>query len=146
MHQAEEIATDAPPPAKEPMIQRFLRFLRSIAVGAFATGIDFLCMEILHRGFEVRPSTAKIPAFLLGVTVQFFGNRRFTFRAQSADFKKQIAAFLAVESISLFLNWFLIRLLVEQWSTPMEIANFAVSFVVYTLFSYQAWKRVFKAG
>jgi putative flippase GtrA len=124
---------------------RLLRFARSMLVGGVATVTDLSCLEILVRVFEFQPSTAKVFSFLVGTLVQFFGNRKFTFRAQGMGFRTQAISFAAVEAVTLFLHWGLTKVLVEWWLMPMELAYFLISFTVYVGFSYPAWKRIFRA-
>jgi putative flippase GtrA len=136
----------APQQTSNSLWARLLRFARSMAVGGVATLSDLTCLEILVRVFEFQPSTAKVPSFLIGTLVQFFGNRKFTFRAHGMGFRRQAVAFAAVEAVTLFLHWGLTKVLVEWWHMPMELAYFLISFTVYVGFSYPAWKRIFLAA
>ncbi|MFY0584215.1 GtrA family protein [Cystobacter fuscus] len=68
---------------------RFFRFLRSSFVGILATVADFAVLEICVRLLHVEPSTAKIFSFLVGLAVQFFGNRTFAFHATGGSLRRQ---------------------------------------------------------
>lgn len=125
-------------------LDRALRFGRSALVGGVATLVDLAVLEILSRGFDVDPTHAKIPAFLVALLVQFIGNRNFTFHAIGGSLRRQIALFGIVESFTLFFHWLFFRILVRTFHVPIEAANFLVSFVVYVGFSYPAWRIVFR--
>lgn len=129
---------------KEPLHTRLFRFARSAMVGGAATLVDLGVLEICVRLLHIAPTTAKIPSFLVALLVQFFGNRTYTFHATGGGFRRQVLLFCCVESVTLFLHWLLFRLCVNTLHLPIEVANFLVSFVVYTGFSYPAWKIVFR--
>jgi putative flippase GtrA len=126
------------------LFSRLMRFVRSSLVGLVATAADFTTLEVCIRLLHVEPGTAKILAFLVGLSIQFFGNRSFAFHATHGSMRRQVTLFCVVESIALTLNWALFRLLVQRLSLPIEIANFIVTFVVYVGFSYPAWRIVFR--
>lgn len=128
----------------ESLLSRLMRFVRSSAVGLAATLADFGVLELLVRGLHVEPSKAKVGSFLVGLTVQFFGNRTFAFHATGGGLGRQVALFCGVESISLTLNWLLFRFLVHSLHLSIEVANVIVTFVVYVGFSYPAWRLVFR--
>ena len=129
---------------KEPWHTRLFRFARSAMVGGAATLVDLGVLEICVRLLHIAPTTAKIPSFLVALLVQFFGNRTYTFHATGGGLRRQVLLFCCVESVTLFLHWLLFRLCVNTLHLPIEVANFLVSFVVYTGFSYPAWKIVFR--
>ena len=129
---------------KRPLFQRLLRFVRSSAVGLAATGADFAVLELCVRLLHVDPPKAKICSFLVGLAVQFIGNRTFAFHASEGKLGRQIAMFCGVESITLTLNWLIFRFLVRSLHLPIEVANAIVTFVVYVCFSYPAWRIVFR--
>ena len=133
-----------PPSGRQPFPRRFLRFLRSSTVGLVATLADFAVLEICVRLLHVRPSTAKVFSFLVGLSVQFLGNRTFAFHATGGPLGRQVLLFCAVESVALTLNWLLFRYLAETLGLPLELANVLVTFVVYVGFSYPAWRIVFR--
>ncbi len=135
-----------PSPEEKPktLFSRLFRFAKSAIVGITATLVDLGVLEILVRVFHVEAPTAKIFSFLVALTVQFFGNRTFTFHATGGSLRRQVLLFCAVESVTLFLNWLIFRFLVKTLHLPMEVANFIVTFVVYVGFSYPAWRLVFR--
>jgi putative flippase GtrA len=125
---------------------RFFRFLRSSFVGILATVADFAVLEICVRLLHIEPSTAKIFSFLVGLAVQFFGNRTFAFNATGGSLRRQVLLFCGVESISLTLNWLFFRFLIRSLHLSIELANLIVTFVIYVGFSYPAWRIVFRVS
>jgi putative flippase GtrA len=141
------MSPDAPqdnPAPKPSLVSRFMRFLRSSLVGIVATAADFTVLEVCMRLLHLEAGTSKIFAFLVGLSVQFFGNRSFAFHATGGSMRRQVLLFCLVESVALTLNWALFRQLVNRARLPIEIANFLVTFVVYVGFSYPAWRIVFR--
>ena len=134
----------ASPPPKPSLGARLMRFVRSSLVGLVATAADFTVLEVCMRLLHVEAGRAKILAFLVGLSIQFFGNRSFAFHATHGNMRRQVALFCVVESIALTLNWALFRTLVHRLELPLEIANFIVTFIVYVGFSYPAWRLVFR--
>lgn len=127
-------------------LSRFMRFLRSSFVGILATVADFAVLEICVRLLHIDPSTSKIFSFLVGLAVQFFGNRTFAFHATGGNLRRQVLLFCAVESVTLTLNWLFFRFLVRSLHLPIEVANLIVTFVIYVGFSYPAWRIVFRVS
>jgi putative flippase GtrA len=126
------------------ILQRLKRFGTSIAVGAAATAVDFVLLSVLARVFGVEPTRAKIVSFLGGLSVQFLGNRTFTFRARSGSVRAQAALFFTIESVTLCLHWLLFRFFVRQLRLPIELANLLVGFLVFSAFSFPLWHYVFR--
>ncbi len=128
------------------LFSRFFRFLRSSAVGILATAADFGVLEICVRLLHIEPSTSKIISFLVGLAVQFFGNRTFAFHATRGSLRRQALLFCGVGSITLTLNWLFFRFLVRSLHLSIELANTIVTFVIYVCFSYPAWRIVFRVS
>ena len=128
------------------LFSRFFRFLRSSFVGLLATASDFAVLEVCVRLLHIDPPTAKIFSFLVGLAVQFFGNRTFAFNATGGSMRRQVLLFCAVESVTLTLNWLFFRFLVRSLHLPIEVANLIVTFVIYVGFSYPAWRIVFRVS
>lgn len=129
---------------KKTLAQRLLRFLRSSTVGLAATGADFGVLELCVRLLHFDPPIAKVCSALVGIAVQFIGNRTFAFHASEGKLGRQIAMFCGVESITLTLNWLLFRFLTRSLHLPLEVTNIIVTCVVYVGFSYPAWRIVFR--
>jgi putative flippase GtrA len=106
-------------------------------VGSGATLVDFSIFTTCIRWIGVAPTVARLPALVAGASVQFFGNRTFTFRAQSGNLTRQAKLFLGAETVTLALNWTTFRLLVPRIPMlPPEIVGFVGSFIVFVAFAY----------
>jgi putative flippase GtrA len=80
---------------------------------------------------------------MAGATVQFFGNRTYTFRAQRGSLSKQAKLFLAAELAALAMNWSLFQLLIVRLrSLPPEMVSFIGTFLVFIGFAYPMRKLV----
>lgn len=118
--------------------------LRSALVGLVATGVDVGALALLVGPGGLTPVGANVPALALGVTVQYFGNRRFAFRDRSRDHLRKGALFLLVEAGTFALNAIAFHLLVTLASFPFPAARVAGTLTVYLLFSYPLWARIFR--
>ena len=131
------------PPEAEPWLVRAYRLGRALVVGSGATLADFSVFTTCVRAVGIAPSAARLPALLVGAVVQFFGNRSFTFRAQSGSLSRQAKLFLLIESVTLGLNWSLFHALEQgiEWAPP-ELLSFAGTFLVFVGFAYPMRRRV----
>jgi putative flippase GtrA len=130
-------------PPREPVLARALRFGRALIVGSGATVVDFSVLTTCIRVLDVAPSFARLPALLAGASVQFFGNRTFTFRAQRGSISRQAKLFVGVELVALAMNWSLYQLLLPRIHTlPPEIVSFMGTFLVFVCFAYPMRKLV----
>ncbi len=121
----------------ERLIDRAWRFARACIVGGRATLVDFSVLAICIRVIELAPVTARIPALMAGATVQFFGNRTFTFRAQSGSLSRQAKLFAVFEIATLVLNWSAFRLLQPRLTVlPPEVVSFLGTFLTFVAFAY----------
>jgi putative flippase GtrA len=122
---------------------RLLRFARALVVGSGATIVDFSVLSMCIRLGGLVPTTARLPALMAGATVQFFGNRTYTFRAQRGSLPKQAKLFLVAELAALAMNWSLFRLLVGRLTfLPPELVSFVGTFLVFIGFAYPMRKLV----
>ncbi len=127
----------------EPLIVRAARFARALIVGGGATIVDFSVLTACIRVAGIAPSSARLPALLCGASVQFFGNRTFTFRAQRGSLSRQAMLFLVFEIATLAMNFGLYQLLLPRLdAVPPEIVSFIGTFVVFVLFAYPIRKLV----
>ncbi len=123
--------------------ERLHRFARALIVGSGATVVDFSIFTTCIRVIGVAPTSARLPALMAGASVQFFGNRTFTFRAQAGSLTRQARLFLGAELVTLILNWSTFRLLAPRMSTlPPEIVGFMGSFLVFVSFAYPVRRLV----
>ena len=138
-----------PPPAtvirvsREPLRVRALRFGRDMVVGSGATTVDFLFLTFLIRGFDIVPTVARLPALMAGATVQFFGSRSFTFKAQSGSMCRQAMLFMACEAAGIAINFCLFHVLQPHITfVPPEIVSFMVNAIVTVTWAYPMRKLV----
>jgi putative flippase GtrA len=125
------------------LVERALVFGRALVVGSGATLVDFSVLVTCIRVIELAPTTARIPALIAGASVQFFGNRTFTFRAQRGKLTRQAKLFLFAEVGALVLNWGIFRLLAPRITfAPPELVSFLGTFIVFIGFAYPMRKRV----
>lgn len=127
----------------ESLTVRALRFVRACIVGSGATIVDFSVLTSLIRVLGVAPSWARVPALLAGASVQFFGNRTFTFRAQRGSLSRQARLFLVFEIATLGLNWTVFHVLVPRVTVlPAEAVSLLGTFLVFIGFAYPMRKLV----
>lgn len=118
-------------------------FVRSVLVGLVATAVDVgaLCV-LVHLG-GLSPLAANVPALLLGVLLQYLGNKYLAFRDPSPDHLRQGGLFALVEVGTLLLNAAGFHVLVTSTRVPYALARPIVTLAVYCLFSYPLWARIF---
>jgi putative flippase GtrA len=116
---------------------RAQRFLRALVVGSGATLVDFSLFSTCVRVAGMTPTAARLPALCAGASVQFFGNRSFTFRAQAASLSRQARLFVAAELVTLLLNYGVFAWLVPRVrGVAPELVSFAGTFIVFVTFAY----------
>ena len=132
-----------PPKIREPLGARAWRFGRALVVGSGATIVDFSVLTTCIRLLDVTPSFARLPALLAGASVQFFGNRTFTFRAQRGSLSRQARLFVGVELVALATNWSIYQFLLPRvHGVPPEAVSFLGTFLVFVCFAYPMRKLV----
>ena len=122
---------------------RALRFARAIVVGTAATVADVAVLTIAIRVFSLAPELARGPALMAGAAVQFFGNRRYTFRAERGSLARHARLFFVFEASAYVANLVLYRSLVH-WITvvPPELVSFLGTFVIFVAYSYPVRRLV----
>lgn len=98
---------------------------------------DVAVLTFAIRVVSLAPELARGPALLAGAAVQFFGNRRYTFRAQRGSLARHARLFLVFEVSAYVANLVLYRSLVH-WITavPPELVSFIGTFVIFVAYSY----------
>jgi len=125
------------PENREPLAERALRFVRALVVGSGATIVDFSVLTACIRVADIAPTSARLPALVAGASVQFFGNRTYTFRAQRGSISRQAKLFLVAELTALAMNWSIYQFLVRRIQfVPPEIVSFMGTFAVFVGFAY----------
>lgn len=120
------------------------RVLRSIGVGGIATGADLLVLAVAVSGFGVGARIASIPALLVGIAVQFVGNKWFAFEDRSRAWVKQGALFLAVEAAGLIANAVVYDLLIQHSTIPYLLARLISTSLVYFGICLPLWSLIFR--
>ena len=116
---------------------RALRFGRALIVGSGATLVDFSLFSTCIRLIGMTPTAARLPALCAGASVQFFGSRNFTFRAQAGSVARQARFFVVAELLTLLLNFSVFSWLVPRVpGLAPELVSFAGTFVVFVAFAY----------
>jgi putative flippase GtrA len=127
----------------EPLLARLLRFARAVIVGSGATLVDFSILTSCIRLAGLAPTSARLPALLAGASVQFFGNRSYTFRARAGRIGRQAQLFVCAEVITLAMNYGLFWFLAPRVHfVPPEVVSFAGTFIVFVTFAYPVRKLV----
>ena len=127
----------------ELLARRLWRFTRAAIVGSGATLADFTVFETGTRLLGVAPSRARLPALVTGACFQFFGNRSFTFRAQTGSLTRQAWLFSIAETITLALNWSLFHLLVTRvQGAPPELLGIVGTSLTFVGFAYPVRRLV----
>jgi putative flippase GtrA len=116
---------------------------RSLVVGGAATAVDVAALALLVGG-GLAPTTANVPALLVGVTVQFLGNKLWAFRDRSRAYVRQGSLFALVELGTLVLNGAAFHVLVAWLLVPWLLARPLGTLLVYAGFSYPLWARIFR--
>jgi len=130
-----------------PLLARLATFARSALTGGAATLVDLAVIALAVGVLGVPAASANVPALLAGAVVQFLGNRHFAFRAGSGDVRRQAALFAATEAVTLLLNGALYHAVVTRVALGVGgavIARAITTNVVFLLWSYPVWSRIFR--
>jgi putative flippase GtrA len=118
---------------------------RSALVGVAATLVDLVALAAA-TGAGVASLVANVPALLLGLLVQFVGNKSWAFRDASPRVARQLALFSIVEVAALAFNAALFHLAVLWLDSPPLLTRVVVSAGVYFGFSLRIWRHIFVPG
>lgn len=122
----------------------WIRFARSALVGLVASACDVLALCGLIELTGLSAVAANVPALLVGVAVQYAGNKRFAFEDRSRHNLRQAALFAGIELGSLALNAVGFHLLCTFTRVPYGLARALVSLAVYSSVSFPLWSLVFR--
>lgn len=128
------------------MGRRRATFVRSVLVGLVATAVDVGALFVLVHLAGLSPAAANVPALLLGVLLQYLGNKHLAFADRTSDHLRQGGLFALVEVGTLALNAAGFHVLVTLTRVPYVLARPIVTLAVYCLFSYPLWARIFSGG
>jgi putative flippase GtrA len=121
--------------------------LRSGLAGVAATLADLLTLTVLVTGAHWEARAANVPALLVGGIVNFLGNRHYAFQAQEGNAAKQAVGYAAVEGVALALNGILYDAVLAWWPATAQfywVLRLVTTNVVFVLWSYPLWQRVFR--
>lgn len=121
-----------------------MKVARSLLVGAVATLADVALLHVLARA-GLSPTAANVPSLLLGVLLQFLGNKYWAFADASPRLLEQSALFVLVEAGTFVLNAAAFHALVAWLGVSYWAARPLGTFAVYALFSYPLWARIFSS-
>lgn len=102
--------------SKSAKTERFQQKVRFAVVGAINTALDFGLFLILGLG-GVHPIVANYISTTAAMTFSFFANKKYTFRAQSSNYFREITLFLI---FTLFGLWVLQPLVIVAASSGLE--------------------------
>jgi len=117
---------------------------KSAGVGAAATLLDLATLALLVHALAIAPRIAGPLALLVGVAMQFVGNKLWAFGDRGRDWGRKAAAFGAVEALAFLLNLVGFEILAVQLGLPSIPARIVVSAVVYGGFCLPLWSVVFR--
>jgi len=131
----------------ESMAGRLWRLGRAGIAGAAATLVDLGVLTVLVSGFHLHPPAASLPALVAGGVASFVGNRHFAFRARGGSLARQAALYTVVEVMALAMNGLLYDTVMRTWPQAAGAywaVRLATSHLVFLLWSYPLWSRVFR--
>ncbi len=115
-------------------------------MGLVATLVDLGTLHLMVHHLGIDPVVANVPSLLMGLTVQFMGNKLFAFRDRSTALLKQGALFGVIEVGALILNAGAFHLAITFSSlNPLIVRTFA-SALVYFAYSYPLWHLIFQSS
>lgn len=134
-HQHEDFATrHAPMPIELPLddeeastdVDLKTQLVRFVLTGAGSAVLDYGLTMLLQYGFDASFGVAKAAGFLLGTTVAYLINRRWTFRAEPSA--ARFIAVVVLYAITFGVNVGLYSWLSHAW--PVTVLYSAAAFVV----------------
>jgi putative flippase GtrA len=123
---------------------KLMVLLRSAGVGALATVTDLLMLALLVGALALPPRLASVPALVLGIGVQFAGNKLFAFEDRSPRWVRQGAQFLGVEALGFTLNLLLFDLAMTRTPLPYLLARMLTTSIVYFAVCLPLWSLIFR--
>ena len=105
---------------------------------------DLLELFLLVDAAGLSAQQANVPALLAGALAQFLANKYLAFQDYSRAFLRQGFLYALTEGVTLLLNAVGFQLLVAFTPTPYLLARILVSFVVFALWSFPVWRKIFR--
>lgn len=125
----------------------FTRLLRFAGVGGLSTACEWGLLALLTHGLHFEARLVNPLAYAVGIGVNFFGSRFFTFaEARTQKAPAQAARFLTVQLIGMGIDQGLVllsRTLAPRWGVPVESAHWPgklVSLILVATFNFTCHK------
>jgi putative flippase GtrA len=125
---------------------RVVELVRAGAAGILATLADLAVLAVLVSLLHWDARAASIPALVAGGVVNFLGNRHFAFRAGRGPLVRQAIGYTVVELVALALNGVFYDAVLRAFPVAAHAywaVRLATSHLVFLLWSYPLWRRVF---
>lgn len=126
------------------LLHRLAVLVRSLGVGVLATATDLGVLALLVSGFGLAPRVASVPALVLGIAIQFFGNKLLAFDDRRPQWLRQGAQFMAVEALGFVLNLVLFDRVMALTRLPYLPVRLATTSLVYFCVCLPLWSLIFK--
>ena len=117
---------------------------RSAAIGALPTLTDLVALTVLVSGFGLSPRLASVPALVIGIALQFVGNKWFAFGDRSRDWFRQGTQFLGVEALGFTANLLLFDLAIRFTALPYLPLRLLTTSIVYFAICLPLWSLIFR--
>ena len=124
--------------------QQLIVLVRSAGVGVVATLVDLSALLLLTEGLSLSVRLASPPSLLLGILVQFVGNKIFAFGDHSRAWTRQGVQFALVEILAAVVNLVLFDLAVQYTPIPYVAARLLITMSVYLGICFPLWTKVFR--
>ncbi len=128
------------------ILHRLAVLVRSMGVGVFATATDLGVLALLVSGLGLSPRAASLPALVLGIVVQFLGNKLVAFEDRRPEWLRQGAQFMAVEALGFVANLVLFDRAMALTHLPYLAVRLATTLLVYFAICLPLWTRIFRTG
>lgn len=115
------------PLVQRPVVRQFMKFG---IVGVINTALDYLIYSALIIVFHVHFLAANAVSFSLAVTNSYVLNRRWTFRSDNPDWKKEATKFFLVNLVGLGLSEMFLKIFVHGLGVSPFIAKLMAVVIV----------------
>lgn len=121
---------------------RYSSLAKYAVVGVLSLAIDYLSLVILYRVFEVGLTYATLVAFIVGLIVNFVGNKFWSFNADNtrASNLLQAVSYLMLVGFNTFFTVFAVVRLDELGIEPEVSKPFCVGLI--TLWNFWIYKNI----
>lgn len=110
-------------------------------IGVIATVIDFVILVTLTDYVKIDYRASVVIAFLFAAIFNFYLQKKFTFRCNKSEIKKQFIQFISIGSIGMLINLAIITICVEIFNIWYVIGKIIATFIAF-IWNYFANKLV----